>query len=78
MNKEKKVIEFYEMDGKEESVLIGESLWNGSKVLSRWIMQNPDYFKSKNILEVGSGVGLAGLAAGLCGPKMVILTDYKP
>ena len=66
------------MDGKEESVLIGEALWNGAKVLARWIMNNPQQFKGKNIVEVGSGVGLAGLACGLCKPKRVILTDYKP
>jgi len=35
-----KTIEVFEMDGKEESVLIGEALWNGSKVLSRWVMNN--------------------------------------
>ena len=29
------------------------------------------------MLEVGSGVGLSGLACGLCKPKQVILTDYK-
>jgi predicted nicotinamide N-methyase len=73
-----KIVEVFEMDGKEESVLIGEALWNGSKVLSRWIMNNPEELKDKNVLEIGSGVGLAGLVSGLCSPKSVILTDYKP
>ena len=36
-----KEIKLFEMDGKEENVLIGEALWIGSKVLARWVMQNP-------------------------------------
>ena len=31
--------------------------------------------KSKRILELGSGCGLVGIAAGICGAKEVILTD---
>ena len=32
-------LKIYEMDGKEESVLIGEALWKGSMVMSRWMIE---------------------------------------
>lgn len=46
--------------------------------MARWIMNNHTLFEGKNVLEVGSGVGLSGLVCGLCYPKQIILTDYKP
>jgi predicted nicotinamide N-methyase len=67
------------MDGKEESVLIGEALWHGGKILANWIVnRNPAVFEGATVLEVGSGPGLAGLSCGLNNAKKVVLTDYKP
>ena len=74
---EPKTLTLYEMDGKEESVLIGQALWHGSKVMARWMMKNHGLFQGKNVLEVGSGIGLSGLACGLCKVNSIVLTDYK-
>jgi predicted nicotinamide N-methyase len=65
------------MDAGEDSILIGEALWNGSITLSDWMVINRHLFKDKSVLEVGSGIGLAGIVCSACGAKQVILTDYK-
>ena len=36
-----------------------------------------DLFKDKNVLELGSGIGLCGFTASHIGAKNVVFTDYK-
>jgi predicted nicotinamide N-methyase len=43
--------------------LDGLRLWEAGIILSRYIIQNVALFKHKRILELGGGVGIAGLAA---------------
>ena len=57
-------IKIFEMDNGEDNVLIGQSLWKGSKVMSKWLMKvNPQMCEGKNVLELGSGIGLCGFTA---------------
>jgi EEF1A lysine methyltransferase 3 len=46
-------------------------LWPSSIGLTRYIFQNKADFKDKTVLELGSGVGLAGIAAKLNGSQVV-------
>jgi len=56
----------------------GLNVWDGSVVLSKYLEANAEkYVIGKNILEVGAGTGLSGLAAGFLGAKRVILTDLE-
>ena len=71
-------IKIFEMDNGEDNVLIGQSLWKGSKVMSKWLMEvNPQMCEGKNVLELGSGIGLCGFTASYLEAKQVVLTDYK-
>eukprot|EP01100_Stratorugosa_tubuloviscum_P004402 TRINITY_DN209_c0_g4_i1.p1 TRINITY_DN209_c0_g4~~TRINITY_DN209_c0_g4_i1.p1 ORF type:complete len:230 (-),score=81.97 TRINITY_DN209_c0_g4_i1:73-762(-) len=55
---------------------IGKTVWDGGIVLSKYFEKKfVDIFKDKNVLELGSGTGLAGITAGLLGAK-ITLTDY--
>jgi predicted nicotinamide N-methyase len=45
--------------------------------LARYIESNEDEFADKRVLELGCGLGLAGITAGLVGSK-VMFTDYVP
>ena len=59
--------------------LDGLKLWDAGIVLSRFIIKHHDHFKDKDVLELGSGVGIGGLAARKwtqC--KNLIMTDYHP
>jgi len=49
------------------------------EALATWVAACQKRFKKKRILEIGSGVGLAGLVAAVCTPaKHVELTDGDP
>jgi len=54
-------------------------LWPAEEVLTHFCSANKELFKGKRVLELGSGVGLAGLAvASLCAAAEVVLTDGNP
>ncbi|MGE5607488.1 MAG: class I SAM-dependent methyltransferase [Bacteroidota bacterium] len=50
-------------------------LWPASLGLVRYIFNNPELLEESSGLELGAGIGLAGIAARLAGAKL-IQTDY--
>jgi predicted nicotinamide N-methyase len=50
-------------------------LWPSSVALSEYIIENKKEFAAKRILEIGCGLGLAGIVATSCNAK-VLFTDY--
>lgn len=54
---------------------LGCALWDGGLVLTRWIYHNGAIFSNRSVLELGCGVGLAGIMAAHWA-KSVTLTDY--
>ncbi|XP_033209989.1 methyltransferase-like protein 22 isoform X2 [Belonocnema kinseyi] len=59
-----------------ELKLVGLQLWRGAFLLADFILANPDLFKDKTILELGSGVGLTSIIASSVAKK-VICTDVN-
>lgn len=55
--------------------LVGLQVWRGALILADFLFQNRKKFAEKNILEVGSGVGLTSIAAGIFSKRTVICTD---
>lgn len=53
----------------------GWMLWPSAIGLSKFILQNGNRFAGKRVLELGCGVGMAGVASALVGGD-VIQTDY--
>jgi predicted nicotinamide N-methyase len=51
-------------------------LWDSSRALAQWLLHHPDRWTGP-VLELGCGVGLAGLAAASTGAK-VLQTDLFP
>ncbi|GAM26024.1 hypothetical protein SAMD00019534_091990 [Acytostelium subglobosum LB1] len=60
-----------------DDVGVAWRVWDAGIGFCRWILENPDIFTGKDVLELGSGLGIAGLAAGLLA-KSVLMTDYTP
>ncbi|KAG8232249.1 hypothetical protein J437_LFUL011802 [Ladona fulva] len=62
---------------KESSKLVSEGttglhVWQASMALAEWCLKNKDtYLKGRNILELGSGIGLTGLAC-ILGTKDIL------
>ena len=51
--------------------LVGLQLWRGAFLLADFILANPDLFKDKIILELGSGVGLTSIIASSLAKKVI-------
>jgi predicted nicotinamide N-methyase len=51
-------------------------LWPSSLALARWLWNNKS-LKGQTVLELGAGLGLPGVAAGMRGAE-VLQTDYMP
>eukprot|EP01130_Rhizamoeba_saxonica_P011628 TRINITY_DN4832_c0_g1_i1.p2 TRINITY_DN4832_c0_g1~~TRINITY_DN4832_c0_g1_i1.p2 ORF type:complete len:466 (+),score=135.81 TRINITY_DN4832_c0_g1_i1:22-1419(+) len=59
-----------------EDTLWADKLWNAGIVLSDYF-DDPEYdFTGKCVLELGAGVGLPGIIAGLKGATLSVITDY--
>ena len=64
-------------DNKAENDVTGINIWSASIVLSRWIVDNKDWFLNKKVCELGAGAGLPGLTCGsACNPETILITDY--
>lgn len=56
----------------------GDSVWPSATILSRWLAMHPHPvldLRGKTVLELGSGVGLAGVTTALLGAEQVLLQD---
>lgn len=52
-------------------------VWPGARALSRWIMDHPEAFRGKRVLDAACGSGIAACAAARCGAKVTGL-DLDP
>jgi len=58
--------------------LDGLHIWEAGITLARFVVSNPTLFAEKTVLELGTGVGIGGLAvAKYGGCKRVDMTDYN-
>jgi len=62
---------------KEERFPYWAELWPSSIGLGEYILENQDYFRNKKVLELGCGLGLAGIAARAVNAD-VVFSDYDP
>ena len=52
-------------------------LWPSAIAASEELAKQPELTKGLRVVELGSGLGLPGLVAGLCGAESVLLTDVN-
>jgi len=53
----------------------GNAIWESAQVLAKLLSAEPARIRGKRVLELGTGCGLLGLAAGALGAREVTLTD---
>ena len=56
---------------------LGSRVWDASVGLSIWLCRNAHVLEGKQVLELGSGVGLSGICAALAGAAAVTLSDTQ-
>ncbi|XP_071814939.1 protein-lysine N-methyltransferase EEF2KMT-like isoform X2 [Apostichopus japonicus] len=55
----------------------GLQIWPAALWLAEWILENPDVFENKSVLELGCGVGFTGLFTALtCNVQQYVFTDW--
>ncbi len=64
-------------DVRDERIPYWAELWPAAIALSRYLLETYPSLEGKNVLELGCGLGLPGIVAGLLGAE-VTLTDYLP
>ena len=53
----------------------GLALWRGAEILAEYLVNHSELVKGKQVLELGSGMGLVGTVAHYLGADHVYLTD---
>lgn len=52
--------------------------WGSGLALARFLLDNPGWVRDKRVVDLGSGSGVAGIAAALAGAGNVIACDTDP
>jgi predicted nicotinamide N-methyase len=52
--------------------------WAGGQALARYLLDNRDLCKDRDVLDLGSGSGLAAIASAMAGAKTVVAADIDP
>jgi predicted nicotinamide N-methyase len=52
--------------------------WPGGQVLARYLLDHPDVVAGRSVLDVGSGSGLAAIAAAKAGAAQVVASETDP
>ena len=53
------------------------AVWKGGELLAREVLARPDLVRGLRVVEVGTGTGIAGIAAAASGARAVMLTDQS-
>ena len=54
---------------------LGSNVWDAGIALGIWLQENTHVVLGRSVLELGSGVGLAGISSALAGAASITLTD---
>ncbi|XP_033112501.1 electron transfer flavoprotein beta subunit lysine methyltransferase-like [Anneissia japonica] len=52
--------------------------WPGGQALTRFILDHPDMFRGKSLLDVGCGCGASAIAGAMVGARTVLANDIDP
>jgi len=64
--------------GQECPVPFWAEVWPGAQLLSRFLLENPEIVRGKEVIEIGCGGAVASIAAWKAGALGVIANDIDP
>lgn len=56
---------------------VGGDVWCAALLLSTWLLDNPEAIRGLNVLELGSGLGLCGIAAGYLAHSVTLTGTWE-
>ena len=65
-------------DVQDERIPYWAELWASAIAMGLYLVENQLVSDKKSVTEIGCGLGLPSIVAGLMGAKEVVLTDYLP
>ena len=52
--------------------------WAGGQALARYVLDNPEVVRGREVLDIGSGSGIVAIAASMAGAKRVVAAEIDP
>lgn len=52
--------------------------WGGGQALARWVLDHPELVRDRFVVDLGSGSGVAAIAAARAGATRVLAVDVDP
>lgn len=52
--------------------------WGGGQALARWLLDHPELVRDRVVVDLGTGSGVAAIAAALAGAARVLAVDVDP
>lgn len=52
--------------------------WAGGQALARFLLDNPEFVRGREVLDIGSGSGIVAIAAAKAGAARVVAADIDP
>jgi predicted nicotinamide N-methyase len=52
--------------------------WPGARMVSSYLLSNPELVAGKSLLDIGCGCGIVAIAAAKAGARMVVANDIDP
>lgn len=75
LSKMLKLLFILEHNVSTELQMVGLQVWRGALLLADYILSNPDLFREKIIMELGSGVGLTSIVASFLAKEIICTGD---
>jgi len=71
------VVDVYSALGRPNDDPHWADLWHGGAALAARVFERPELVRGKRVIDLGCGLGIAGIAAAMCGAKEVVMSDRE-
>ena len=71
------VVDVYSALGRPNDDPHWADLWHGGAALAAEIFAEPELVRGKRVIDLGCGLGIAGIAAAMVGAREVVMTDRE-